>query len=514
MTARRVTLAWLAALAAGLGACVVASDPPKADAEKADPLRPKDKDDALFAVAACATCHNSDPATPAAAKDHPFGKRYKSHEFILLSEGKTWADRDPHSQAFNALEGERGKKMGVALGYDPNPKAWTACLTCHAVDKHAGDSTLRTPAPDDKPAERFATAEGVTCVACHGIRKEWQSEHYAEPPTSPGAIPWKGWPVAEKQKHGMRDLRDPAVKAKLCASCHVGNAELNRVVTHDMFAAGHPPLPPFELATYLKAQPNHWAHPTAVNEKGERVLPYFKSVPESDRWAKFHFHEGENAAAREFAAGAVAAARAEAEMLAADAKKGDGIDYARFDCLACHHDLKTPSDRQARGYDGPPGRPPLRASVGVVAGVVAKHAKEVEAFKGVGEFEPKWDELRAAVTRRPFGDDTVAGKADAVRAWCDGFLAEQSSDPKAVYANGDMLRAMIADRVKLGIADPEAALALAWGYVAIGGKALPTELELRAADAKADAGLGYRRRQQWVNVFRTDKFTAEFGKLK
>ena len=32
----------------------------------------------------------------------------------------------------------------------------------------------------------------------------------------------------------------------MCLSCHLGNAREGRVVTHEMYAAGHPPLPGFE----------------------------------------------------------------------------------------------------------------------------------------------------------------------------------------------------------------------------------------------------------------------------
>lgn len=504
MTARRIAFAWVAALFVGLGLCVVAADPPKAD-PPADPLRPNDKDDALFAVAACSSCHSAEPGDAKAAQAHPFGKRYQSHQFVLLSEGKTWEKSDPHSQAFKALETDRGKKMGGRLGYDVTKAP--QCLTCHAVDKLAGE-TLHPDALKEEAGKRFATAEGVACVGCHGVRKEWQTKHYEEPNTSPGKIPWREWDPEAKRGHGMRDLRDPAVKAKLCTSCHVGSAELGRVVTHDMYAAGHPPLPPFELATYLTAQPRHWEQPTK--------LPYFKAF-KGDTWKQYHYHADENTAAREFAAGAVAAVRAEADMLAADARKGEGIDFARFDCLACHHDLKTPSDRQARGYAGAaPGRPPLRASVAVVAGVVVDHAKGLEAFKGVGEFAPKWDALRTAATRQPFGDDTVEGKAAAVRDWCDRFLSEQSRYDRPVYTKqqADNLRDAIAARVKGGVADPEAALVLAWGYTTIGGKELPAKLELREKNARADTPLGYRRRQEWVNGFTRDTFTEEFGKLK
>ena len=77
-------------------------------------------------------------------------------------------------------------------------------------------------------------------------------------------------PRRRAAKFGMTDLRDPATRAEVCSSCHVGNAGEGKVVTHAMYAAGHPPLPGFEVATFLDAMPPHWAKPdetsTAVPE--------------------------------------------------------------------------------------------------------------------------------------------------------------------------------------------------------------------------------------------------------
>ncbi len=47
-------------------------------------------------------------------------------------------------------------------------------------------------------------------------------------------------------------------------SCHVGNATQGKVVTHPMFAAGHPPLPPIEVASFSKNEPQHWRDPRDV----------------------------------------------------------------------------------------------------------------------------------------------------------------------------------------------------------------------------------------------------------
>ena len=50
----------------------------------------------------------------------------------------------------------------------------------------------------------------------------------------------------------------PSNAHKLCLSCHVGNAAQGKVITHAMYAAGHPPLPAMDIATFALNQPQHW----------------------------------------------------------------------------------------------------------------------------------------------------------------------------------------------------------------------------------------------------------------
>ena len=65
----------------------------------------------------------------------------------------------------------------------------------------------------------------------------------------------------EKSAKGLWDIRDPEVRAQRCASCHVGNAAEGKFVTHAMYAAGHPPLPPLEVMTFSRDQPMHYKPP-------------------------------------------------------------------------------------------------------------------------------------------------------------------------------------------------------------------------------------------------------------
>jgi len=541
MTVRHgVGLTWAAGLLAlgVLAVCVLAADPPKAKPADgnavADPLCPVPKDgetDALYGSRACASCHILDPDKPDPLGTHPFDA-LDSRQFVLLSEGKTFQRHDPHTQAYERMVGERGEKIAEAVKYDKTkPLTWTACLTCHATDMTAGDHGFSPPAPPlDRPTDptagRFNTSQGVGCVACHGVRAEWQSSHYKEP-ASGTKMPWRDETTAdEKTKAGMRDLRNPAVKANLCASCHVGSAELGRVVTHDMYAAGHPPLPPFELVTYQNGEPRHWEHPDK---------PYSKV--KLDNWKQYHAHPkvAEVQAAREYAAGAIAALRAEAEMLAADARRTDGgpLDFARFDCSSCHHDLKSPSDRPVKQ---PPGRPPLRRSTDVSATLVARHAAALpdKPFGDAARFEKAWGDLKAAATAKPFGDGTVESKATDVRKWCDDFLAKQGGYERPVYSpeETDKLRKLIAETAVGNDAkgDPEAALVLTWGYLALGGKnplpndnwyELEKELKLPPgvrrqpkAEGRTPVPIDFISRQKAVNAFRADKFTEAFKGLK
>src|SRR5438034_7388462 len=51
--------------------------------------------------------------------------------------------------------------------------------------------------------------------------------------------------------------------------CHAGNAEKGKVVTHAMFAAGHPPLPNFEVGYFSRNLPQHW--------REKKDVPFFKN---------------------------------------------------------------------------------------------------------------------------------------------------------------------------------------------------------------------------------------------
>lgn len=368
-----------------------------------------------------------------------------SDKFILLREYVYWDQHDLHRRAFDALTSPLGQQMSKYL-YD-DPKAATkavACLVCHATD-----SAPTTPLAE-KTAAQFSYELGVNCQACHGPSTPWLAEHFK--------LSWRDRPAAEKFKDfHLTDLRDPAVRAKTCAGCHVGNANEGKFVTHEMYAAGHPPLPAFELATFSRDEPRHWRSPGEIEA--------IRSLKADDAEKRFHYRAGEVEAARLVAAGAVACFRETAGLLnfAADPKKADEpFDFAQFNCAACHHDLRVgkdgSSDRQKNGYPGVPGRPVPRTWPVWLLRIVLAHAAttDPEAAKLAAEFEAKLKAYREAFDAKPFGDVArVRAAANDLTATCDAIQKRIDAKPFTEERAWSLL-ATIAERAVADTAPPDA----------------------------------------------------------
>jgi hypothetical protein len=483
--ARWVMAATVVAAGLALGA---GAQPPAAPAAVQDtsPLVPKDKDDVSTSFTACKKCHNY--ASRDDAKKDDYAIDHKSNQFVLLSEGTTWKQQDPHSSAFEVLESGLGKQMSDLLKANPAFKDGVSkapqCLTCHAIDLAPA-----TPLAA-KTAEHFDGSEGITCNACHGIRPAWQDKHFKDKGKGKDRyMPWRVTAPEQKEVDGLRNLRDPAVRAAFCASCHVGSAAEGKVVTHEMYAAGHPPLPPFELGTFMECQPKHWGYPidpSLTFFTGSQFVEYADrakaKIPTNWQWDLYRFHPADKEVfmARSVVAGAVASLQAEMRMLAANAKevaadpKADGIDYARFDCYACHHNLVANGDRQRRGYDGyPPGRPPMKAWLGALPGIVAEHADTLPPLAGAGKaFQQKWAAVRKAALSRPFGDPAeVKTKAAEMAEWCEDFFKKSANGGQPLYTQAESERLMAAIGAaatsERWTADPEAAMHLTWAYLSL-----------------------------------------------
>lgn len=460
MTARLIPAAAVLVALARLPA----ADPPPAAPDPGKPAAPA----AFVGVAQCIGCHSFENAgtNPGAG----LYVRAGSNRFVRLNENITWSSHDLHSRAFANLDpATNGTAKGMQERLAPRrPAGYTvagdvSCLACHASDKSPG-----VP-PAKKEVGGFDTLAGVSCESCHGPASNWLRPH-ADLRAGAGGAPgsaWRDWPAAVKADWGLADLRDPAARADRCAACHVGRPAEGKFVTHEMFAAGHPPLPPLDVVAYARDQPRHWGLP--------RELPHLVDAARdhpADAWARFRYRAeaDEVYAARQLAESAVATLRASVRTIAeltAEADADGGLDYAAFDCYACHHDLKYPSPRQKRGYAGVPGRPTFRPGMTAVARVVARHAAGADLVTELDELER---ELARGFDRRTLGDPAaIRAAAGRLEAWCGRVLAAVAgvryTRAEAVKLFGEVVRAG-ADRDER-VADPESGQLLTWALIAL-----------------------------------------------
>ena len=353
-------------------------------------------DDSLAALTAAASEEKSTyVGARACERCHTQPLPKDTTDYVLLTEYKTWSEQDKHSQAYRVLTEERSRQMGRILDWKVEEDA--RCLSCHAANITKEQSN------------GFDMRDGVSCEICHGPAYRWITPHWLDPK-------WRTKPATEKQKLGMRNVRDPVELSRLCSSCHIGSTAEGKVVTHEMYAAGHPPLPSIEIATFCKKMPPHWRY---LREKDKTIQQLIQKTyqipPEEEERTKISL------------IGAVAAFQASMELLC-DSTDGGGKkertdrspELANYDCYACHHELKTPSWRQKRGYDGPPGRPTMHVWPTVLLQDALRYANDPDLSK---EYHERMRNLRQAFDARPFGDlEQVAARAGQLRDWSDRLL--------------------------------------------------------------------------------------------
>ncbi len=283
----------------------------------------------LFTPDACSQCHSAG----ALRAPSVFGGGDNAPRLVRFDEFNTWERADKHRRAFHALTNPRARSMARRLKVADVSRE-RSCLACHSTGFTAED-----PAPEVSAA--FDTrAQGVGCTACHGPYKEWVQTHGL---SGSQLQNWRGLTQAEKRRdYGMTNLRDPATRAQLCLSCHLGSPTEGKLITHDMYAAGHPPLPGIEVAAFSEAMPPHWWKPEEV--------PLFQGHPEiRSRYA------GDASPAKLSLVGGLMSLREAVKLLQYDAGRGMDRDradawpdYARMDCYACHHELRTPGHKRWR----------------------------------------------------------------------------------------------------------------------------------------------------------------------
>jgi hypothetical protein len=237
-------------------------------------------------------------------------------------------------------------------------------------------------------------------------------------------------PQVKKDDYGMEDVRNPRIRAGICFSCHIGDVSGDRVrlVTHEMYAAGHPPLPSIELETFLEKMPRHW---WTMEEKQAGDDGKGGTFKDHDAfYAANHVSETEYRRLESVVMSAAVAFQTSVKLIKDQAEKSNQPggpawpELALFDCYSCHHDLKLPSWRQAyennmaprvvlesthqvranevHGYKLRPGRPHLLYWPTTLLPLSGQKLDGVNA---------SLREVGMALDRRPFGDPAAVGLA-------------------------------------------------------------------------------------------------------
>ncbi|HEY2147813.1 MAG TPA: multiheme c-type cytochrome [Pirellulales bacterium] len=227
---------------------------------------------------------------------------------------------DRHNRAYSVLFDERSKRIVQLLDGLPDVKSAAPhrdarCTACHSVPV------------DPKTAPTALLADGVGCELCHGPAKNWIREHTQ--------INWLAGYHAGKSEPlpDMWDTHNLLSRAKICASCHVGDRPAGREVNHDFIAAGHPRLN-FEFHAYLGVMPKHWCD-----------APSAKAGFRTDRESHAEIWAIGQLTAAEAALRLLAARAAAAEKESNSPERAPLPEFAEYDCYACHHtiDPKRPA---------------------------------------------------------------------------------------------------------------------------------------------------------------------------
>lgn len=389
MKFRLITTSCFGSLGLGILVCTLCWGETRDEQKTATTGETTEPTKAFVSASICRRCHN-------ARNDEDPPMLCQGNEY------KTWRDQDVHRNANNVLnevKDSRAYQMRQLMKKGGDFQERKECLSCHGVITN-----------ESKAYPEVLKKEGVTCVVCHGTKKDWVSEHWLNPE-------WRSLPPDDKEKrYGLKNLWDPLKRAKLCASCHIGNG-VDKNVTHEMYAAGHPPLPSFALEPFGDFMPPHWE---SLQEKRERAekYPELKSKLTYEEKTKSIVIGGMvefQQTLRSF--------EEQAEACAQKSMDARLIDFAQFDCYACHHELKKDSWRQKRNDPRMTGRPQLPAWPSPLATLGIRHAEKNGASERSKEFRAKLERIQKALESQPFGNPKEVGlAAHELIDWLDGII--------------------------------------------------------------------------------------------
>jgi hypothetical protein len=318
----------------------------------------------------CYRCHE---------KPSEFDKNTGVTNFIELTEAHDWTNKDKHGSALINITGTPlGKQMLKRLKIDAAEIEHQAqCTSCHSnqhwVEKHDDYAGLSD--------NIIGRESGVTCESCHGPSTQWDLKH--------SDSQWRLIDPIVKAQHGMTDLRNPVVRAETCFSCHIGNAEQGKVITHEMYAAGHPPLPSVELDAFIDQMPAHW---NAVNNK--------QDFTHRERYLELNRYAQDSGKLNQIVLHALVAYRTSLQLIVSINAKSDEYAWPElgvYDCYGCHHELKNPSWRGQTLPGVVPGRPQFHLWPTTLIALDDASNKSLQTASS---------QLRDNLNKHPFGNAT------------------------------------------------------------------------------------------------------------
>jgi hypothetical protein len=231
-----------------------------------------------------------------------------------------------------------------------------------------------------------------------------------------------------------------------------------------MYAAGHPPLPSFEVAAFNEQMPRHWQYLREKPEEVQKLLEYNPKDWEQTKLVLVGAAVSLRESMRLLAHQASDCEKALEDRHAAPDRRA--LDLANFDCYACHHDLKSPSWRQKRGFAGKPGRVPMRpwatALVELAIGQVAEDARQ--ARKMTADYRRLLKQVEAGFDARPFGDPRrIKPAAQKLAKWADALAAKVNDRVCAAEAARQARRRLLA-LCQDALLDYDSARQVAWAF--------------------------------------------------
>jgi len=264
------------------------------------PAFPVDDGQVHKGVATCASsvCHGAVSKRKESAIQH--------NEYIL------WERQDAHSLAYKKLFNKDFKAITKKLGLK-EPHKEPVCLACHASNVK---KELR--------GKKFQMRDGIGCETCHGGSEHWLKSHTDKTANH-----------EKNLKNGLYPTDDIVARARLCSSCHYGNAK--QFVTHDIMGAGHPRIS-FELDTFTEVQPRHFTQ----DEDYKKRKKFISSV-------------------KAWAVGQAIAVDSMLDVTLSKTFDDNGMfpELSMYDCYSCHHPMSKKSWTHKQNTNLKPGDVPV-----------------------------------------------------------------------------------------------------------------------------------------------------------